>query len=352
MATARYYTLVVPGLERVAWTEIRTKLEDVQLIAEEQGRLLFNYPGDPRDLLYLRSVENSYAFIRHIKDVTRSRKSLGQLFRMTKVVDVQSAMAIHKHANRSKGKKRLTFRVLTSKQGRHNFRRVDVQQAVETALSEKYGWRINRQTPTLEFRMDVDEGEALLGLRLSDGTTRKRDYKVSHLPASLKSTVAYCMILLSEPDSTDVFVDPMCGTGTIPIERALFGTYNRIIGGDVAESMIRSTRNNVEASRRVIDLALWDASAMPLRSRSVDKLVCNLPFGKKIGSHSENQKLYAAFFKEMARVVKPGGRAVLLTSERELISDLMRRYPSVNMKRYLRIDLLGVRAYIYTLNMR
>ena len=350
VAEAIYYTLVVPGLEKVAWQDIRRELDDVELISEDPGRLLFRYSGDPRDLLYLRSVENSYAFIRHIKGVTRSRKSLGEIYKIVKNTDVQTAMALHKRAHRKKGKKRLTFKVVTSKLGRHNFRRVDVQQSVETALVEKYGWRIARQDPTLEFRMDVEDVEAILGLRLTDEMMRKRAYKVSHLPASLKPTVAYCMAMLSEPEPTDVFVDPMCGAGTILIERAISGPYGKIIGGDMNRNVVLAAQNNVDASRKSIDLDIWDASKMPLRDRSVDKVACNLPFGKRIGSQSENRRLYADFFKEMARILRPGGKAVLLTSERELIEELARRHSSINVRRYLKIDLLGIKARIYIID--
>ena len=151
MPNARYYTLVVPGLERVAWKEIRTKLEGAELIAEEDSRLIFGYDGDPRDLLYLRSVENAYVFIRHIRGVTRSRNSLGEVFKRVRNADVLPAMALHKQAHRAKGKKGLTFRVITAKQGRHNFRRVDLQQSAETALVEQHGWKISGRGGAAEF---------------------------------------------------------------------------------------------------------------------------------------------------------------------------------------------------------
>ena len=352
MSIARYYALSVPGLEKVAWMEIQAKLRDVQLIGEDYGRLLFTYPDDPRNLLYLRSVENVYVFIRNMSGLTRSRKSLGDIFKRVRSADFETALRLHKSAHRSKGKKRLTFRVVSSKLGRHNFRRVDVQKAVESALTGKYGWRINLQNPTLEVRIDLDKDEALLGLRLTGETMRMRAYKVVHMPASLRPTVAYCMVLLSEPALMDVFVDPMCGAGTIPIERALAGPYRKVIGGDVEESIIRSAKANVDASRRSVDLALWDVSAMPLHDRTVDKIVCNLPFGKQIGSRSENRALYSDFFIEMLRVLKPGGRAVLLTSERTLMNELTRQHRSVRLKRYMRIDLLGVKAYIYVMEHR
>jgi len=264
-------------------------------------------------------------------------------------VDFQAAAMMQKQAHRSKGKKKLTFRVASNKLGRHNFRRVDAQKAVEKAVANRYGWRLDLRDPILEVRIDLEEDRALLGLKLSSEKMRNRSYKVVNLPASLKPTVAYCMMLLSTPSSTDVFVDPMCGVGTIPIERALAGAYKRVIGGDVEESVIRAAKSNVDASRRSVDLSVWNVSDIPLKDRTVDRIVCNLPFGKQMSSQLKNRKLYSDFFREAARITKPGAKAVMLTTERELISEILGKYPSINMQRYLKIDLLGLRAYIYVM---
>ena len=346
----KYYATSVPGLESVVRADIRAKLEGSQLIEEKRGRLLFAYPGEPEQLLYLRSAEDVFVFVENIGGLTRSRNSLGAIFRRIRGANLETALRIHKQVHGGKGKKGLTFKVISNMVGRHNFRRVDVQTAVESSLVEKCGWRINLESPTLEFRIDLEEDTALFGLRLTDEKARKETYKMAHIPASLNPRVAYCMVLLSEPEPGDVFVDPMCGAGTIAIERALAGKYRRVIGGDIEEAVIRSARNNVNASRRSMDLMLWDVSNIPLQDHTVDKIVCNLPFGKQVGSRSENQSLYYAFFREMTRVLKHRGKAVLLTTESELMRELISRYPSVNLKRSLRIDLMGLRAYIYVMN--
>ena len=55
-------------------------------------------------------------------------------------------------------------------------------------------------------------------------------------------------------------------------------------------------------------------------------------------------------FREVGRILRPGGKAILLTSEMELMKELIYQYRPVYMKRYLKIDLLGLRAYIYALD--
>lgn len=63
-----------------------------------------------------------------------------------------------------------------------------------------------------------------------------------------------------------------------------------------------------------IDVAQWDATRLPLREQCVDIMVSDLPFGKRIGSKTDNRVLYFHTLLEMARVTRiKTGRAVLLT---------------------------------------
>ena len=336
-------------MEKLVCQEIESKLTDAEIVQESRGKILFAFPGDPGELLFLRSVEHVYIFIRNLSGISRSRKSLGNIFKQVRALDLEQFSMLCKRAHRSKAKKNLTFRVSASMLGRHNFRRVDVQNAVENAIIARHGWKIRRENPVVEVSIDMDEDGASLGMKLTDEKTRKRNYKIVHLPGSLSPTVAYCMVMLSEPSASDIFVDPMCGVATIPIERSFSGKYGRIIAGDIEESVINTARTNIDAAGRSFDLAVWDVSEMPVADRSVDKIVCNLPFGKQTGSHSTNQILYTAFFAEAARILKPGGKAVVLSSERSLVDDCLQRYRYLKVRKRLRINLLGLAAYIYVI---
>ena len=74
-----------------------------------------------------------------------------------------------------------------------------------------------------------------------------------------------------------------------------------------------------------------------------------LPFGEQVGSHQENRELYERFFGQLARVLGQGGRAVLLTSERDLMHDLIRRHPPLRLERQILVGVLGQTARIYVL---
>ena len=89
---------------------------------------------------------------------------------------------------------------------------------------------------------------------------------------------------------------------------------------------------------------------LPLPARSVDKIATNLPFGKQIGSPETNPVLYARFFEELVRVLSPGGRAVLLTSEKDLMRELIHRHRELALDQQILVGLLGQSARIYVLH--
>jgi len=350
MPDRKYYAMTVPGLESLARVDIQSCLEDANLLDESPGKLVFSYSGTYEKLLRLRSVDNIFIHIGTISGITRSRNSLGEIFRQVSSFEMDDALRIHKEAHGGKGKKLLTFRVVSTMVGRHNFRRIDAQKAVEACLTKKHGWRFSLDSPTLEFRMDLDEDSVLLGLRLTDNRIHRKGYKVSHVPASLSPSAAYCMVLLSDPKPSDVFADPMCGAGTIIAERTMAGRYSRIIGGDIDAKAILSAQKNTGSGRLSPDLMRWDALRMPLGNHVIDKIVCNLPFGKQT-EKLEHEYQYLDFFKESYRVLKPRGKMVILSSEPELTKNL-KKSPYFSIERIIKIDLYGIRAYIYVLYRR
>ena len=121
-----------------------------------------------------------------------------------------------------------------------------------------------------------------------------------------------------------------------------------MLGGDIDPNAVFVTSQNLERVGRV-DLARWDATALPLESASVDRIVSNPPFGKQLSSIDKIGPLYEAAAAEWDRVLKPGGRAVLLAMEHELLKRVLQSH-RCSQARQTRVRLLGQPAVLSVWN--
>jgi 23S rRNA G2445 N2-methylase RlmL len=341
---------VIPGLERVTWEEIRQRLVGASRLASAEEFVLFRWHGDPSTLLELRTTEDVFAvvgFSQQMGPTFRDFSAFVQKLGGHRVWD--AAAELHRRARPSQVK-RTTCRVVAQMQGRHGFRRVDAQRAVQGVVAARFPrWKWVSDDAHLEVWVHLQPNFAMTGLRLSDRTMRHRQYKVAHLPASLRPTLAAAMVFLSQPRPSDRFCDPMCGVGTILIERAMAERYTGLWGGDCDAKAIVSAKVNIGPRHQPLALHRWDAGRLPLADASLDRLVTNLPFGRQIGSPRENRRLYQRFFRETARVLRDGGKAVLLTNQHDLIKRGLAARPALSKVREVPVKVLGRAASIYVL---
>jgi 23S rRNA G2445 N2-methylase RlmL len=205
-------------------------------------------------------------------------------------------------------------------EGHHGYRRTDARAALAAGLAGKIppGWRPAEEDAALEVWLTIDNATAVCGVRLSDRTMRHRPWKVEHRPASLRPSVAAAMVRLAEARPGQLVLDPLCGAGTILGEYldATRKTYGRLapLGGDLDPGALRAAAANL---RHLGPAALtrWDARRLPLADASVDRVISNPPFGKQLASPDEVAPLYRATLAECDRVLRPGGRAVLLVAD-------------------------------------
>ena len=343
-----YAAHTVPGLEMVAWEEIQSQLGAVSLLKRGEGLLLFACGGSPAGLLRLRTTEDIFAVIHYSFDLATDRRGLSQIRdSLIAAPAFETALAAHREAHPHRVK-RITYRIVAQKTGRHAFRRLDAQEYAIKGIQARYGrWKLLPEDAHLEIWLNIQDRLMVSMIRLSDQTMRHRKYKLAHIPASLRPTVAYAMVSLSQPQEGDVFLDPMCGAGTILIERALGGQAAAILGGDLDAEALAAAQANCTPYPRT-HLCRWDATHLPLAASAVHKIVSNLPFGKRIGSPQRNEALYQGFFAEMDRVLAPRGRVVLLSSEQELVSSLLKE-GVFRSRRMLPVTVLGQAATIYVL---
>lgn len=345
----RYYCLTLPGLERIAAQEIQVRLAGSLVAETAPGVVHFDYAADPRPLLSLGTVEDVFVLLAR-EQLDMARPGLVQAENMAATAaGFETALATLR-ALRPRKVRRVTFRVVVQRpSGHHAYVRPELGRRVAHGVKQKFPrWKQVDENSVLELWVLQRGADTTLGLRLSDRTMRHRTYKQASVPASLRPVAARAMVICSQPEDSDVFLDPMCGAGTILIERGEHGRYRQLLGGDIDPEAVAATRTNVGPRYKPIQIRHWDATALPMDAASVSRVVSNLPFGRKIAARGGTRVLYRAFLAEAARVLAPGGRLVLLTSEVAVLRDLLSRQDGVSCERVEPIFVLGRRASIFT----
>ena len=353
-ARPTYLAQTQPGFEAIAAEEIAGRIAGAAIrgsraVADKNGMVLFDYAGDVRDLFALRSIEDLFVVVATLADLPASREALRLLeTAAARAPTIESALALARQARPGRGGRgKLRFRVVARQVGRAAYRRVDAQRAVERGVAARpdHQWRL--EEGALEFWLTLLPGEALLALRLSDERMRHRDYQIEHLPASLRPSAAAALVWLTRPAADDVFLDPMCGAGTILIERAHAGRYALLLGGDIRDEAVAVALGNIGPRYKPIELRRWDARSLPLDAASVSAAAVNLPFGKQVGTPEANRALYPAFLREAARVLRSGARLVALTGDTRAFAESLRRTSGLARQAAYPVQLLGQPAKVY-----
>lgn len=346
-----YIAHTQPGFEALAAEEIAelpegARIRGTGLVGDKNGFVEFDYAGDPSDLLELRTVEDVFVRVAQLRDFPPTYAALRGLRDTIQRVPLDSAVALARQVRPGRGGHgKLRFRVVARQIGRAHFRRVDAQEALERGIAARTDrrWTL-AEDGALEFWLTLLPGEALVALRLSDERMRHRDYKLEHLPASLRPSAAAALVRLTRPRPDDVFLDPMCGAGTILIERAHAGRYRMLLGGDLSEEAVATALANIGPRYKPIEVRQWDARDLPLDAGSVTAAAVNLPFGRQLGSPEQNRALYPAVLREAGRVLRPGARLALLSGDARALDEALRRTSALAPEASYRVQVLGAPA--------
>lgn len=357
-----YYAQTMPGVEEIAWLEIRDRLPGAHflryLFAKEQnGIAVFDYGGSPADTLRLRTTEDIFTQIAYREDVSPLKRELRAVHDLIATAE-ETGRAVNDYLRHRRFSAPPTYRVISRQYGKFEYSRKDLTATVWRALKERYPrWTPVADDAQVEFWANMLGPRFLLGARLSDRTMRHRFERKVELPAALRPSVAAAMVFLTRPEADDVFLDPLCGSGTILYERLQAGPAARILGGDIEPERVDAARKNVRGSRKKPnpadnqpDIRPWDARQLPLEDGSVDKVATNLPFGKQLRGAESPAKLYPPVLAELQRVVRPGGRIVLLSSEYDLIKETVRKLPRLTITTGYSVAVLGTWGRIYLID--
>lgn len=215
-----------------------------------------------------------------------------------------------------------------------------VKKAVVESLKKTYKteW-FEEKGPMYKIEVALHKDIATLTIDTSGPGLHKRGYRGLIGTAPLKETMAAAMILLSRWKPDRVFMDPFCGSGTIPIEAALIGQniapgMNRefvseswpvipkpvwrearaethdlarydqkleIIGTDVDDEILKIARRNAEEAGVDDQIHFQRMDVRDIRSkRKYGYLICNPPYGERLGEWKQVSRMYGEMGKTFA----------------------------------------------------
>ena len=191
----------------------------------------------------------------------------------------------------------------------------------------------------------------------SGALLHRRGYRQATAKAPLRETLAAALVAASEWDGIAPIIDPMCGSGTIPIEAALAArrippgalrTFaverwpgvpaelvravrselgasslgaapGAIVGSDRDAGAIESARGNAERATVAADVQLGVHAISAMRLPEADRgwVVTNPPYGVRSGDSARVRDLWAQLGNVLRRQA-PGWRVTLLSPDAAL----------------------------------
>ena len=158
-----------------------------------------------------------------------------------------------------------------------------------------------------------------------------------------------CLARLAAPTSAELFLDPMCGGGTIALEAALGVPCKAVICGDVDPEAVAATRQNSDAAGAALGVLGWDVRALPLTDGAVDTIATNMPYGKDV-TLGDPAAFIKELLRELARVLRPSGRLVLLSRHRALVRRQVARTSTFKIRDELQINIHGFDLNLFVMD--
>ncbi len=300
------------GLEPVLAREL-TQLgaNNVQI-----GRRMVSFTGD-KEMMY-RANFQLHTAIRILKPIKHFKaRSADDVYEEVKSIDWKEILDLKKSF--------AVDSVVFSDEFRHSkFVSYKVKDAIVDQFRESTGQRpnISVTNPDIRLNMHIADDECTLSLDSSGESLHRRGYRQESVEAPLNEVLAAGMILMTGWRGETDFIDPMCGSGTLPIEAALIARnmapgvfrkgyafekwedfdadlfdriYNddsgerefehHIYGYDIDMACVAKARFNVKAAGMTKDITIEQADFKDFKQPEEKAImVTNPPYGERIST--------------------------------------------------------------------
>ena len=239
-----------------------------------------------------------------------------------------------------------TFRVVVSDENSLVSVKENVLCDLEKKIALATKMTVNRRKPDCQFWiLHRSEGFSYFSLRC---TSLKKNDK-ERAAGELRPQIAYLLSRLSDPQDNELFLDPFCGSGAIPIARAKMKKTGLVFAVDVNASLIQDLKEKVKSiglKKRIV-VKQADALNLYFQDSCIHKIVSDPPWGLYEQIDDINL-FYTKMLIEMHRVLIIGGLLILLVANNDMFPRAIQKF-SDRLKIENRFDVLisGKKASIY-----
>lgn len=322
-----YFSTFIVGMEDVVKSALARELPRVKIGSIYDGLVIYQTPAPVTKIRQLRFFNNSFQLLKKFGDVPFEKMTPTQL-----------------SFPRRRESSQRSFRAIFSQENKMVPVNPVLLAKVEDYLKKQTGLAVNRTKPDMEFWLvKRSEGFGLFGLRL----TQHPDYADVLEPGELRPELAHLLCLMSNPQPTDIFLDPFAGSGAIALERARSFPFKKVIASDIYKVKTRLIEKRAREENLKIRVLKSDATNLSeIASHSVTKIVTDPPWGL-YDKDVNIEALYVKMLIEFSRLLAPTATVTILVSDHSLIQKLLANFSRFRSQSANQIIVSGKQATLY-----
>ena len=185
-----------------------------------------------------------------------------------------------------------------------------------------------------ELRIEDARGGCRVYWMLKNVPDTRYPWRKETIAASMQPALGACLARLALARigvERPRVLDPFCGSGTLLFSLEQQTRCAALIGVDQSADALEKAKRNAAAGNSRAVFVHKDCLKFRPDGRAFDLVIANLPFGNRVGTHTDNERLYAAFLRLLPELLGEHGVAVLYTMEQKLLSRLLKGAPALRV---------------------